>query len=224
MTPSTDFPPRLSRRQVVRMFAAVSAGIGLDRTAPHAPAAPTGLPEVFAQGYGTDPSLTKFYKPGDVWPLLLTPVQRRTVTTLCDLILPADDLGPAAGSVGVPEFIDEWLSAPYPVQQADRPILLEGIAWLDTEATTRFQKPFADLAAPQQEAICDDICHLGNAKPAFQKAAVFFTRIRSLATAGYYSTQEGWSAIGFVGNITSATFDGPPAAVLQQLDVEQTVL
>jgi hypothetical protein len=102
MSSSPDFIPEVTRRQVIRMFAAVSAGLGLDKSAsPAAAAVPKGIPEVFAQGYGTDPVLNKVYKPGDVWPLLLDAGQRRTVTTLCDIILPADDLGPAASSVGM---------------------------------------------------------------------------------------------------------------------------
>jgi hypothetical protein len=204
------------------MFAAVSAGMGLEHIAPEA-SATVGIPETFAKGYGTDPVLAKLYKPGDVWPLTLDAEQRRTVSTLCDLIIPADDLGPAASAVGVPEFIDEWVSAPYPQQQIDNPIILQGIAWLKTEANLRFKKNFADLYASQMAAIADDICDHDNAKPEFKKAALFFKKFRNLASAGYYSTQEGWKAIGFVGNITSATFEGPPPEVLKQLDVEQTV-
>lgn len=223
MTPSSESRPRFSRRQVIQMFAAVSAGLGINRITPGATAATVGIPETFAKGYGTDPVLTKLYKPGDVWPLILDAGQRRTVTALCDFILPADDLGPAASAVGVPEFIDEWVSAPYPQQQEDRPVIVEGIVWLDTEAGQRFSKTFTDLDAAQQTAIADDICHVTNAKPEFKKAAQFFEKFRNLATAGYYTTQEGWKAIGFVGNITMAAFDGPPPEVLKLLDVEQTV-
>ena len=86
-----------------------------------------------------------------------------------------------------------------------------------------FGKPFADLDITRQSAICDDICHPGKARPEFKKAASFFMKFRSLSAAGYYSTQEGWKAIGFVGNVPTATFDGPPPEVLRQLSVEQTV-
>ncbi len=205
---------RLSRRHVLRLFAAAGAMPQLGHSAPTT---------ATAQGYGTDPKLAQFYKPGDVWPLTLSAPQRRTVTTLCDLILPADDLGPAASTLGVPELIDEWVSAPYPTQKKDRPIILDGLDRIDKEATTRYHKPFAELDIPQQRSIADDICDPQKAKPEFATAAIFFQRLRSLASIGYYTTQEGWKAIGFVGNITTATFDGPPAEVLKLLDVEQTV-
>lgn len=223
MTSSSQSQPQFSRRQIIQMFAAVSAGLGIESIAPQASAAAVGIPEVFAKGYGTDPVLTKLYKPGDVWPLTLDAGQRRTVAALCDCILPADDLGPAASAVGVPEFMDEWVSAPYPQQKQDSPVILQGIEWLNTEANKRFSKPFADLDATQQAAIADDICNSATAKPEFKSAARFFEKFRSLAAAGYYSTQEGWKAIGFVGNVTSVTFDGPPPEVLKLLGVEQTV-
>ena len=39
----------------------------------------------------------------------------------------------------------------------------------------------------------------------------------------YYSTQEGWKAIGYIGNVPTATFDGPSQEVLDKLGVTQTV-
>ena len=56
------------------------------------------------------------------------------------MILPRDQLGPAASEVGVVEMIDEWVSAPYPQQQTDRPVVLEGLAWIEAESRKRFGK------------------------------------------------------------------------------------
>ena len=66
------------------------------------------------RGYGPDPVMVKVYKPGDVWPLTLTEPQRRTTGALCDVIMHADEPSPSASSLGVPDFIDEWISSPYP--------------------------------------------------------------------------------------------------------------
>src|SRR5688500_744299 len=65
-------------------------------------------------GYGSDPDLMREYKPGDLWPLTFTKKQQRTVAALCEAIVPADEKSPSASSLGVPDFIDEWISAPYP--------------------------------------------------------------------------------------------------------------
>jgi hypothetical protein len=177
-----------------------------------------------AAGYGTDPNLVKFYNPGEIWPLTLTAAQKQTATALADVIIPNDDLGPAASEVGVVEMIDEWISAPYPQQQADRPVILDGLAWLDAECSKRFGKHFIEASAEQHRSICDDVCFVETAKAEFKAGAKFFSRFRSLCAAAYYATPPGWEAIGYVGNVALQTFDGPPPEVLERLGVTQTVL
>lgn len=174
-------------------------------------------------GYGPDPKLNKVYTPGEIWPLTLGPAQKRAAAALADVILPKDDLGPAASEVGVVEMIDEWVSAPYPQQRADRPVVLEGLAWLDAESHTRFGQRFAELSPEQHRAICDDICLGDGAAPPFETPAVFFARFRALAAAAYYATPPGWAAIGYVGNVALEHFPGPPPEVLERLGVTQTV-
>lgn len=166
-------------------------------------------------GYGADPDLLKDYRPGDVWPLTFTVAQRRTATALCDVIIPADDQSPSASAVGVVDFLDEWVSAPYPDQVADRPILLEGLAWIDAEAQRRFRQDFAALPAAHQAAICDDICLLGRARPEFQAAAKFFARFRDLTAGGFYTTPAGLKDLRYVGNVAQASYEGPPPEVLR---------
>jgi hypothetical protein len=178
---------------------------------------PTGV------GYGTDPVLARNYKPGEVWPLTFTDTQKKAATTLADTILPADQYGPAASAVGVVEMLDEWVSAPYPQQRGDRPIVLDGLKWIDAESTKRFEKPFAELDAKQRTAICDDICSAKRASKEFAKAAGFFSRFRDLCASAYYATPAGWKAIGYVGNVALERFDGPPQEVLDKLGVTQTV-
>ncbi|HEX3602729.1 MAG TPA: gluconate 2-dehydrogenase subunit 3 family protein [Steroidobacteraceae bacterium] len=168
-------------------------------------------------GFGTDPDLTKIYRPGDVWPLTLSAAQRRSAAALCNVILPDDGRSPSAESVGVVDFIDEWVSAPYPRQLEDRPIVLEGLAWMDAEALLRFEKYFAELDPSQQHAICDDICYEPNAKPKFARAAAFFTRYRDLTVGGFYSTPAGSRDIGYIGNVPLQKFEGPPPELLRKL-------
>jgi Gluconate 2-dehydrogenase subunit 3 len=174
-------------------------------------------------GYGLDPNLKKNYQPGDLWPLTFTEAQKKTATALADTIIPEDKFGPAASDVGVVEMVDEWISAPYPAQKLDRPIVLNGLSWLEAESTRRFSKTFADLADEQKTAICDDICFTETAKPEFKPAAIFFSTFRTLCAAAYYATPPGWKSIGYVGNVQLPRFDGPPQAVLDKLGLTQTV-
>jgi hypothetical protein len=169
-----------------------------------------------ASGYGTDPKLIDAYKPGELWPLTLTAKQRRTATALSDLIIPADDMSPSASAVGVIDFIDEWISAPYKPNRQDRETVLEGFDWLDRESAKRFSKPFAALDPAQQTAMCDDICLATKARPRFAKAAKFFARYRDLTAGGFYTTPQGRKDLQYVGNTPLKSFDGPPPEALRK--------
>lgn len=178
---------------------------------------------LYKGGYGMDPNLPKVYQRGEVWPLTFTESQKKSATALADTILPNDRYGPAASEVGVVEMLDEWVSAPYPQQQGDRPVILDGLAWIDAESRRRFGKTFAESSDGQKRALCDDICYPPSARPELRKAAGFFARFRSLCAGAYYATPPGWQAIGYVGNVALPSFDGPPPEVLQKLGVTQTV-
>jgi len=90
--------------------------------------------------------------------------------------------------VGVPDFINEWVSAPCEVQQKDGKVIRDGLAWLD-EVQKRFGKGFADAAAAQQTALLDDSVTEGTA--ARKAAHGFFQNFRDTVAGGYYSTPEG---------------------------------
>ncbi|WP_339856724.1 gluconate 2-dehydrogenase subunit 3 family protein [Pseudohongiella acticola] len=214
---------RLPRRTVIKWFVAVAASLKLGDAQVFGAEPGPGEPVITANGYGKDPVLNRDHSPGDLWPLTLNPAQRAAAIALGDVILPADNLGPAASQLRCVDFLDEWVSAPYAAQLRDRDIVLPGLDWLDAESGRRFANVFAGLTLSQQQAICDDICFQARAADELQAAARFFSRFRSLAAAAYYATPEGWDAIGYVGNQPSLTYDGPPEAVLAHLGVEQTV-
>lgn len=202
---------RVDRRTALKWVLAASAALQL----------PSGI--ALAQetaksvsGYGKDPNLLKIHQIGELWPLTLNEHQRATATMLSDLILPADDESPAASKVGVIDFIDEWISAPYPNNQRDKPLVVQGLAWLDQESQRRFKNNFSALTEKERVAICDD---LSAAKPAaqFEEAAKFFARYRALTAGGYYTTPVGMKDLRYIGNVAMTTFDGPPPEVLKKL-------
>ncbi len=202
----------MDRRQAVAWMLAAAASLGLRSELVAGQTAAATAP-----GYGTDPNLTKAYQPGDLWPLTMDDRQRRAAIALCDVIIPADEKSPSASALHVHEFIDEWISAPYPDQQRDRTLILDGLAWIDAEAGRRFTKDFAELNAEQQTRICDDICFLAAAAQQLTTPARFFARFRDLTAGGFYTTPEGMRDIGYTGNVPSLTFDGPPPAALAHL-------
>jgi hypothetical protein len=204
----------MDRREAIKWMLAATATLSVIERSAFGAATPA------ATGYGSDPNLMEVYKPGDLWPLTLTAAQRQTVVALCDLIIPADDKSPSASQVMVPDFIDEWISAPYPNQQADRKNILDGLAWLDMEADARFHQPFAGLSLENQRAIADDICSRSRAAEKFKAAAEFFARFRDLTASGFYTSAEGMKDLQYIGNVALPKYVGPPPEVLAYLKLK----
>jgi hypothetical protein len=176
------------------------------------PVAVPKLPE--ARGYGRDPTLMA---PKVVWPLTLTAAQRATIDRLGDMILPADAVSPGAGQLGVGAFVDEWVSAPYPAQQADRTLMLGGLAWLDRQGDVQHGKPFAALDAPAVGRMLDTLCR---AEPIgkLEMPVRFMDRLRHLFVLGFYTLPEGKADMGFIGDQpTEGAYPGPSKEALAHL-------
>lgn len=203
------------RTSIQWMLAASTAWPLLDHGPVHAEA--VAAAPGHGAGYGADPDLLRTYRPGELWPLVMSPAQRRLASILSDLILPADERSPSASAIGVVDFADEWISAPYPLHQQDRAMVLDGFAWLDAEAVRRHGAGFADLAAADQRGICDGICDASRAVPPLDTPARFFARYRDLTAGAFYSSSAGRKDLDFIGNVPQARFEGPPQALLTSL-------
>jgi gluconate 2-dehydrogenase gamma chain len=225
----------LNRRQVIVRLAtasgvAVAPGLASAQPAPM-PVAPTAKPPAGGEPDkatksepgepppkgSRDPADPDLVNPQLLWDKILTPEELETAAAVCDLILPADERSPAASQVGTHEFVDEWVSAPYPHQKQDRQIVRGGLAWINTESNRRFGRPFKQLSLAQKTAICDDIADEQKARKGMKAGALFFARMRYLAMLGFYTTLEGMKDIGFVGNMPMADWKGPPEAILRRL-------
>jgi hypothetical protein len=194
----------LSRREALRRILAASAlASALDITA---------FAAEDIRGIGTDPNLLKKEIP---WPRVLTAEEKKIVTALGDIIIPADQYGPAASAVGVPDFIDEWVSAPYEAQRDELKVIRAGLAWIDGTARKRFGKGFADAAPGEQTSLVEDIVKDGTAA---RKAGYnFFKLFRDRVAGGYFSTPEGFKAIGYTGNMPLSEFSGPTPEELKHV-------
>jgi len=189
------------RRTAIKWVLAASAALRLPSVSFDAAAAAP-----VAKGYGKDPDLMKKYAAGDLWPLTLSKEQRATAAALCDLIIPADDTSPAASSVGVVDFLDEWISAPYPEHAEDRKTVVEGLSQVEAEAQRRFKTSFAKLSAQQMSTIADAIVK-----------EQYFVRYRALTAGGFYTTPVGVKDLKYVGNVAMQSFDGPTPEILKKL-------
>ncbi|HKE93294.1 MAG TPA: gluconate 2-dehydrogenase subunit 3 family protein [Povalibacter sp.] len=203
----------IDRRTAIQWMMAASAALQAPSLsfAADAAAAPATI-----TGYGKDPNLTKDYRPGDLWPLTFTASQRKTAAALCDLIIPPEGDVPAASALGVVEFIDEWISSPYEAGQRDKPVVIEGLRWLDEQSRSRFGADFAAITPAQRTTICDELVATP-ATPALLKPSAYFMRYRDLTAIGFYTTPVGMKDIGYRGNVPLASYDGPPQEVLAKL-------
>lgn len=155
------------------------------------------------------------------WQKQFTPEELKTATALADIILPKDANGPAASEVGVPEFINEWCSAPYEENRDDCEVIRGGLAWLNTESFRRFEMRFDELAAAQETQIVDDICDEEKAKPEHKTGARFFKQFRRLCLGGYYTHSATWKHLGYVGNVSiGGPYPGVPQAIIEKLGLQ----
>jgi hypothetical protein len=211
MSKSKTVADLIARREALKLVvasavAAPLVGFGSNLETAAKPARPT-----------TDPDLVN---PVVTWDSILMDSEMKTVAALCDVILPEDDVSSSASAAGVPDFINEWVSAPYPDQERDREIIRGGLAWLNTESGKRFGLAFHALEEAQQTAICEDIHNKSDARPEFRQAAAFFDRFRWLTLCGFYTTDEGRRDVGYIGNIPLDEFPGATPEQLRYLGLK----
>lgn len=227
---SDEQTPPMDRREALKVIAAAAATASLAEglapgvadaqrpvTPTRGPRPRTGAPlppKSGPRGTPTDPDLIT---PVANWPRLLSPAELVTLSALCDMIIPADEKSPSASSVGVPKYINEYVSAPYDWAERALVRVRGGLAWLDVESERRFTRRFSALTVAERTQICDDICYLPNAKPEFQAGARFFDQIRDLTASGFYTTDAGMKDLQYIGNVPMAKFEGPPPEVLRRL-------
>ena len=161
-----------------------------------------------AQGYGRDPDLLH---PHVTWPLTLTAQYKAAVSRLADVFLPQVGRSPAASAIGVPEFVDEWVSAPYPMQRADRELILAGLEALQSDAPASLHA----LSPAQAEVLVATLSE--RAAAGHEPYARFFSRFRNICLVGHYSSMTGVAELGYVGYQPSAEFHGPPPEVLARM-------
>jgi len=141
-----------------------------------------------------------------------TTAELATIAILCDIIIPADDISVAATQAKVPEFI-EFIVKDMPYHQLP---LRGGLMWLDHESNKRFGKVFSALDGQQRIAIVDAIAYPDKAAPELSQGVKFFELIRDLTVTGFYTTKEGFDALGYVGNRPNV-WDGVPEEELQRV-------
>ncbi|HTS04016.1 MAG TPA: gluconate 2-dehydrogenase subunit 3 family protein [Candidatus Eisenbacteria bacterium] len=142
-------------------------------------------------------------------PKFFSPHLYKTLQSLCNSIIPADDEAKGALEAGAPEFID-LLTSENPEYQLS---LGGGLMWLDNSCIDRYGKSYLDCAADQQKEILDLIAYRKNAKKdsSLGQGIEFFSFLRKLTADGFFTSDIGIEYLGYIGNTFLSEFPGCPA-------------
>jgi gluconate 2-dehydrogenase gamma chain len=201
----------MDRREHLKLLLAGSIGVGLpmgsgcsatDRVQSERPIAESG------RGYGRTVKESAHNERLQS-ETFFTEAERRLVSVLSDIIIPAGDGSGSASESGVVDFV-EFMMKDVPSFQVP---VRGGLMWLNNQCTSRYGKPFVECSSSEQADVVDDIAWPDEAKPEMKYGVNFFNRLRDLVATGFFTSQMGLEYLGYAGN--SANFwDGVPEQVL----------
>jgi gluconate 2-dehydrogenase gamma chain len=134
--------------------------------------------------------------------------QYKTLQTLCQTIIPADEDSGGAIEAGAPEFID-LISSENEIYSLK---LGGGLMWLDEACIDRYGKVYLDCAPEQQKEILDLIAYRKNAKAdsSLSQGIEFFSFLRNMTADGFFTSKIGIEYLGYIGNTFLTEFKGCP--------------
>jgi gluconate 2-dehydrogenase gamma chain len=135
--------------------------------------------------------------------------QYETLTSLCDTIIPKDELSGGAVEAGAPEFIDLLTSENEEFQTR----LGGGFMWLDNFCVDRYGKVYLECAPEQRNEVLDLIAYRKNAKesPGLTSGVAFFAIVRNMTCDGFYTSKIGIADLQYIGNTSVHEFPGCPS-------------
>jgi len=148
-------------------------------------------------------------------PSFFTEHEFETVRVLSQLIIPRDERSGGAIEAGVPEFMD-FIVGDQPVRQT---AMRGGLAWLDRECLIRFDKTFVVCVPAEQTAVLDDIAWPGRARPELAAGVAFFSSVRDLVAAGFWTSKMGIEDLQYKGNTYVRNWNGCPDEACKKLGV-----
>ena len=120
-------------------------------------------------------------------PKVLTRAQLESVATLAELIIPTTST-PGARAALVDRFVDNLMAN---AQPADKDRFLTGLAWIDTRSNALYSKPFTGATPEQQTELLTKLAADSGHAAEDAPGVPFFTAIKGMTIAGYYSTKIG---------------------------------
>lgn len=167
-----------------------------------------GMPKpITGDPYGVDPDLLEATV---TWERTMTERQLQLVATLVDLLIPQNAERKSGSAVGVPAFIDEWVSSPYEMTLSDRETCFELFNWLEMQARARGAERFAFGSASLHQEILDQIAYKDRVSEGLDNMANAFDTFRNLAVSAYFASENGSYWLGYRGNRPAiGDYEGP---------------
>ncbi len=198
----------MDRREAVKALALLPFAFSWDLTTPQLERAAS----VFAAPPAA-PYVPKFF----------TPHEWRTASMLADYIIPRDSRSGSATDAKVPEYMD-WLLADKESSENSKIAMRGGLAWLDLQASERFNKTFIRATDAERRQILDDIAWPKKAKAELSQGVAFFNRFRDLTASGFFSSEMGYRDVKFVGNVALPAWNGCPPEANAKLGVSHELM
>lgn len=149
-------------------------------------------------------------------PSFFTAHEFATVALLAEIIVPKDERSGGAGEAGVPEFID-FMMVDQPARQVP---MRGGLAWLDQECNSRFNKTFLAAADAERNEVLDEVSGLEPRRPDQSHGVAFFRSFRDLVATGFWTSKIGIADLEFTGNVFVPEWKGCPDEALKKLGLE----
>ena len=195
-----------NRRTILRVLSAAPMAAGFTWTEAEARQAHAQTHDLALEATGKKPA-------PPFRPKFFTRQEYATVNILVDLIIPKDERSASATAAGVPAFMDFMM-----IDQPGRQTAMRGgLAWLDRECLTRFDKTFVMCTAAERTQVLDDIAWPQKAKPELSHGVAFFNSFRDLTASGFFTSRMGFADLQYMGNRYVPEWTGCPDEVTKKL-------
>lgn len=157
-------------------------------------------------------------------PRFFTAHEWATVRLLADYIIPRDERSGSATEAGAPEYIDFVLADQTPAPKRMAPTTAQmamrgGLAWLDGESRHRFTTSFLQATDAQRRQLLDDIAWPAKARAEMRPGVAFFSRLRDMTAAGFFSSKMGVRDVQYLGNTVVTEWKGCPPEALKHVGI-----
>jgi hypothetical protein len=132
------------------------------------------------------------------------PLIAKTLSAVCDIIIPADEKSGSASDAEVVEFLQ------YVASESNRHFrrIVGSILWLNAFCSVRYGAPFLDCASDQQLKVIDLIAFRRNAEmdPSLSAGIEFFAFLRRETLNAFYTSRMGITDLDYRGNQVMSKF------------------